>query len=204
MTITSACSNDAAVGDASDTNAAGTGSAAVGTGPSIPAPLPVVSSITTQIRAPKVKEEGEERAGQSGGDHVDVSVGSLELMQATVQERDSLKEQVDKLTCELRSVQSKLQELSAINVKKESSHQASQTDEAEEEKDYETMKYLLMQELDQRNQEKEDMCSQVSVMAVFGVPRLVFCICQQIPLNDNSFLILLLPSPFLLLNYVCF
>lgn len=299
------CSDDAAVDDASETNAAGTGSAAVGTSPSTPAPLPVVASITTQTEAPKVKKEevdqcpieGEERAGQSGreqgSDHMDVGVGSsqqrvikqessgdarsegegtlqngvthhlnsdeeagpscvntgdkkdsplqypnlievqeqqdqlLELMQATAQERDSLKEQVDKLTCELRSMQSKLQELSAINVKKACSHQASQTDEAEEEKDYKSLFEkakqkvdelikdkemllaateakpstaqceekdideiavqvdLLMRKLDQRDQEKEDLRSQVSVTAVFGVPRLV------------RHQILSLPGPFL-------
>ncbi|XP_040913863.1 MORC family CW-type zinc finger protein 3a isoform X2 [Toxotes jaculatrix] len=56
----------------------------------------------------------------------------LELMQATAQERDSFKEKVDKLTRQLQDMQSRLQELSQISVKKECAHQASQTEEAEE------------------------------------------------------------------------
>ncbi|XP_068560972.1 MORC family CW-type zinc finger protein 3a [Cebidichthys violaceus] len=86
------CNDDAAVGDAPETNVAGTGpsgSAAVGASPS-PAPPAEVASSTTQTEGPKVKKEeedqiqteGEGRAGQStstksGGEqssYVDVGV----------------------------------------------------------------------------------------------------------------------------------
>lgn len=54
------CSDDAAVDVPSDTNAAGAGSAAVETSSS-PAPLPQLSSATTQTEAPMVKQEGEDQ-----------------------------------------------------------------------------------------------------------------------------------------------
>ncbi|XP_035995091.1 MORC family CW-type zinc finger protein 3a [Fundulus heteroclitus] len=52
----------------------------------------------------------------------------LELMDDTAQERDRLKEQVETLTSKLRDMQDRLQEVSQANVKKESSHQACQTE----------------------------------------------------------------------------
>lgn len=60
----------------------------------------------------------------------------LALMQATAQERDSLREQVHQLTCQLEDTRSRLQELSVKATKKECSHQATQTEDTEEEKDY--------------------------------------------------------------------
>lgn len=57
----------------------------------------------------------------------------LELMQETAQERDGLKEQVQKLTSQLQEMQKRLQEQSKANVKKECSHQACQT---ESQRDY--------------------------------------------------------------------
>lgn len=49
----------------------------------------------------------------------------LELMQDTAKERDALKEQVHKLTCQL-------QDISCVSVKKECSHQTSQTEDTEQ------------------------------------------------------------------------
>nr|XP_046260052.1 MORC family CW-type zinc finger protein 3a [Scatophagus argus] len=63
----------------------------------------------------------------------------LELMQATAQERDSFKEQVRKLTSQLQDAQNRLQEVSQISVKKTYHHQASQTEETQEEKDYKSL-----------------------------------------------------------------
>lgn len=133
----------------------------------------------------------------------------LDLMQATGEERDSFKEQVHKLTCQVQDMQSRLQELSQTNVKKECSHQASQTEETEEGKDYKSLfekakqkvdelikdkeallaapetKHStaqteekdideialqadrLFRELDERNKERDELRSQVSVPAVF-------------------------------------
>lgn len=129
----------------------------------------------------------------------------LELMQATAQERDSFKEQVHTLTCQLQEAKNRLQEPSQINVKKECSHQASQTEETEGGKDYKSLfekakqkvdelikdkKALLattetkpsavqgeedsddiaqqvdclVRELDQRNKERDELHSQVSVV----------------------------------------
>ncbi|XP_078118165.1 MORC family CW-type zinc finger protein 3a isoform X2 [Sander vitreus] len=63
----------------------------------------------------------------------------IDLMQATAQERDSFKEQVHTLTCQLQDMQCRLQELSQINVKKECSHQASQTEKTEGGEDYKSL-----------------------------------------------------------------
>ncbi|KAK9537727.1 hypothetical protein VZT92_005315 [Zoarces viviparus] len=235
------CSDDAAVGDAPETNVAGTGpsgSAAVGTSPS-PAPPAEVASSTTQTEGPKVKREdedqieteAEERAGQSSstksgreqGSHVDIGVCTveqslmkhensgdtrsaeqgnqtlqngethhldsdnvagppcatacgetdsplpnpsltevqdqqdqlLELMQATAVERDSFQEQVQQLTCQLQDMQGRLQELSQSNVKKECSHQASQTEETEGGKDYKALFEKAKQKVDELIRDKE-------------------------------------------------
>ncbi|XP_038576596.1 MORC family CW-type zinc finger protein 3a isoform X2 [Micropterus salmoides] len=72
----------------------------------------------------------------------------LELMQATAQERDSFKEQVQNLTRQL-------QELSQISVKKECSHQASQTEETEPEKDYKSLFEKAKQKVDELIKDKE-------------------------------------------------
>ncbi|XP_028249810.1 MORC family CW-type zinc finger protein 3a isoform X2 [Parambassis ranga] len=60
----------------------------------------------------------------------------LELMQETALERDSLKQQVCELTAQLQDMQRRLQEPSHTN---ETSHQACQTEETEQEKDYKTL-----------------------------------------------------------------
>lgn len=79
----------------------------------------------------------------------------LKLMQATAQERDSFKEQVSQLTCQLEDMQSRLQELSQINVKKELSHQANQTEETEDEKDYKSLFEKAKQKVDELIKDKE-------------------------------------------------
>ncbi|XP_037645921.1 MORC family CW-type zinc finger protein 3-like isoform X2 [Sebastes umbrosus] len=79
----------------------------------------------------------------------------LYLMQTTAEERDSFKEQVQILTCQLQDMQSRLQELSQINVKKECSHQASQTEEPEGGKDYKGLFEKAKQKVDELIKEKE-------------------------------------------------
>ncbi|XP_076603893.1 uncharacterized protein LOC143330975 isoform X2 [Chaetodon auriga] len=79
----------------------------------------------------------------------------VELMQATAQERDSFKEQVHELRCQLQDMQSRLQELSQINVKKECSHQASQTEETQGEKDYKSLFEKAKQKVDELIKDKE-------------------------------------------------
>lgn len=83
----------------------------------------------------------------------------LELMQATAQERDAFKEQAHELTCKLEDMQRKLQELSVINVKKEYSHQTSQTEETVEEKDYKGLFERTKQKVDELIREKETQAS---------------------------------------------
>ncbi|XP_010779325.1 MORC family CW-type zinc finger protein 3a [Notothenia coriiceps] len=128
----------------------------------------------------------------------------LELMQEIAQERDSFKEQVHSLICQLHDTKSRLQELSSV--KKESSNQASQTEESEkdykdlfekakqkveelikekvsleatkpstaqcEEKDFDEIAMqvdCLMRQLDERQKEKDELRSQVSLTAVYAV-----------------------------------
>ncbi|XP_059199473.1 MORC family CW-type zinc finger protein 3a isoform X2 [Centropristis striata] len=79
----------------------------------------------------------------------------LDLMQATAQERDSFKEKVHTLTCQLQDMQSRLQELSQINVKKECSHQACQTEKTEGEEDYKGLFERAKQKVDQLIKDKE-------------------------------------------------
>ncbi|XP_070832539.1 MORC family CW-type zinc finger protein 3-like [Chaetodon trifascialis] len=79
----------------------------------------------------------------------------LELMQATAQERDSFKEQVHELNSQLQDMQSRLQELLQINVKKECCHQASQTEETQEEKDYKSLFEKAKQKVDELIKDKE-------------------------------------------------
>ncbi|KAM6955886.1 MORC family CW-type zinc finger protein 3a [Lycodopsis pacificus] len=79
----------------------------------------------------------------------------LELMQATAVERDSFQEQVHQLTCQLQDMQGRLQELSQINVKKECSHQASQTEETEGGKDYKALFEKAKQKVDELIRDKE-------------------------------------------------
>lgn len=82
----------------------------------------------------------------------------MELMQATVQERDSFKEEVGKLKCQLQDMQSRLQELSQISVKKECSHQASQTEETvetERGEDYKTLFEKAKQKVDELIEDKK-------------------------------------------------
>ncbi|XP_062287541.1 MORC family CW-type zinc finger protein 3a isoform X1 [Scomber scombrus] len=223
------CSDDAAVDNAPNANAAGTGppeTAATETSPS-PAPPLEVASITTQTEAPKIKEESqtEESGGarqstsNESGAQLKSDVGGcsieqrlikqdrnddshsetllngmnyldsdenagpscakasdkksspphihsmaevqeqqdqlLQLMQVTAQERDSFKEQVSQLTCQLEDMQSRLQELSRINVKKELSHQANQTEETEDGKDYKSLFEKAKQKVDELIKEKE-------------------------------------------------
>ncbi|XP_061579364.1 MORC family CW-type zinc finger protein 3a [Cololabis saira] len=131
----------------------------------------------------------------------------LELMQDTAQERDSLNEQVRKLTSQLKDTQRRLQELSHLSAKGKGLHKACQTDETETERDYyknlfektkqkvsdlvkdeealtaaaeaeagvataqddekdidEILRRVgcLVQQLDQRNKERDELCSQVN------------------------------------------
>ncbi|XP_029315454.1 MORC family CW-type zinc finger protein 3a isoform X2 [Cottoperca gobio] len=79
----------------------------------------------------------------------------LELMKDTAQERDSFKEQVRSLTCQLQDLQSRLQELSPIKVKKEGSDQASQTEETEGGKDYKDLFEKAKQKVDELIKDKE-------------------------------------------------
>ncbi|KAM8749469.1 MORC family CW-type zinc finger protein 3a [Acanthopagrus schlegelii] len=207
------CSDDAALDDPSETDAAGTGSAvstAVGTSPPPPAPPAEVASITTQTDAAKVKKEEEdldqtqeeERAGQSGTrgenqgkqtvqngktdhlrheddagpSHADVSDRRdapiqypsvievqeqqnqlLDLMEATALERDEFKEQVRALTCQLQDAQSRLQELTEVNVKRECSHQASQTEETGGGKDYKSLFDRAKQKVDELIKDNESL-----------------------------------------------
>ncbi|XP_023271747.1 MORC family CW-type zinc finger protein 3 [Seriola lalandi dorsalis] len=79
----------------------------------------------------------------------------LELMQATAQERDQFKEQVDKLTCQLQDMQSRL---SQVNVKKECSHQANQVEETEETQggnDYKSLFEKAKQKVDELIKDKD-------------------------------------------------
>ncbi|XP_054471050.1 MORC family CW-type zinc finger protein 3-like isoform X2 [Anoplopoma fimbria] len=79
----------------------------------------------------------------------------LELMQATAVERDSFKEQVRKLTCQLQDMQRRLEELSRINVKKECSQQGSQTEETEGGGDYKALFERAKQKVDELVKDKE-------------------------------------------------
>ncbi|KAM6978414.1 MORC family CW-type zinc finger protein 3a [Tautogolabrus adspersus] len=79
----------------------------------------------------------------------------LELMQSTAEERDSFKDKVHKLTCELHDMQSRLQELTQPNVKKECSHQASQTEETGEEGCYKSLFEKAKQKVDDLIKDKE-------------------------------------------------
>ncbi|KAM4609445.1 LOW QUALITY PROTEIN: MORC family CW-type zinc finger protein 3a [Polymixia lowei] len=92
----------------------------------------------------------------------------LELMETTAQERDSLKEQVKLLT----------QESSLVTVKKECTHQGSQTEAAKGEEDYKRLYGqarqradelseqvdCLAQELDQSNKERDELLLQVECL----------------------------------------
>lgn len=82
----------------------------------------------------------------------------LEIMEATAQERDSFKEQVNILTCQLKEMQSRLQELSRINVKVTCSDQASQTvktEEAEGVNDYKSLFEKAKEKVDELIKDKE-------------------------------------------------
>ena len=82
----------------------------------------------------------------------------LELMQETAQERDSLKDEVSRLTCQLQEMQSRLLEPSEINDKRRCSHQASQTLKTEEPAegiDYKSMFEKAKEKVDELIQEKE-------------------------------------------------
>ncbi|XP_022057633.1 MORC family CW-type zinc finger protein 3a [Acanthochromis polyacanthus] len=79
----------------------------------------------------------------------------MELMQDAAQERDSLKEKVQRLTSELEAVQSRLQEASHSNIKKECSHQASQTEVTEREKDYKSLFEKAKQKVNELIKDKE-------------------------------------------------
>ncbi|XP_026151963.1 MORC family CW-type zinc finger protein 3-like isoform X2 [Mastacembelus armatus] len=107
----------------------------------------------------------------------------IKLLQEVTHERDSLKTAVQRLTCQLQDMQKRLQELSQINVKKVSSHQASQTEETynallsaaetrpstyqSEQNDSDEIALqidYLLRELDQRNEEKDDLRSQLDCL----------------------------------------
>ncbi|XP_063744000.1 MORC family CW-type zinc finger protein 3a isoform X2 [Eleginops maclovinus] len=170
-------SNDATLDNGLEINAVGTSSTAVGTSSSTALP-PEVSSSTTQTDVCKVKKEETdqiqiewgERVGLSTSTKSDVThpsgvtggVGSVkvfevqgqqdQLMQETAQERDSYKEQVQTLTCQLQDAQSRLQELLQISVK-ERSNQACQTEDNEE-KDYKGLFDKAKQKVEELIKEK--------------------------------------------------
>ncbi|XP_034430556.1 MORC family CW-type zinc finger protein 3a isoform X1 [Hippoglossus hippoglossus] len=82
----------------------------------------------------------------------------LELMQETAQERDSLKDEVNRLTCQLQEMQSRLLEPSEINDKRRCSHQASQTlktEETVEGIDYKSMFEKAKEKVDELIKAKE-------------------------------------------------
>ncbi|XP_053295210.1 MORC family CW-type zinc finger protein 3a isoform X1 [Pleuronectes platessa] len=82
----------------------------------------------------------------------------LELLQETAQERDSLKDEVNRLTCQLQEMQSRLLEPSEINDKRRWSHQASQTlktEETVEGIDYKSMFEKAKEKVDELIKEKE-------------------------------------------------
>lgn len=86
----------------------------------------------------------------------------LELMQTTAQERDSFKEQVTKLTCQLKDTQSRLQEMSQSRVKKECSHQSSETEDrvaTEGAENYKSLFEKAKQKVDELIQDKEALLS---------------------------------------------
>lgn len=155
----------ALVVNALDKNVARTdfaGSAAVKTGPS-PSPFCEMSTstTTTQTEAPKVKQEEQEPPAQTEVDETDTLTGrrSIDLpvdfsseqrvVEAMAQERDAFKEQVQTLTNQLQDAQRRLQELSQISVKKECSHQGSQTEETGGGKDYKSLFEKAKQKVDE-------------------------------------------------------
>ncbi|KAM9343617.1 MORC family CW-type zinc finger protein 3a isoform 2-T2 [Pholidichthys leucotaenia] len=77
----------------------------------------------------------------------------LQMMEDTAQERDSLKEQVQTLTSLLQEMECKLQEMYEVNLKKECSHKASQTDEAGG-KDYKSLFEKAKQKVNEVIQDK--------------------------------------------------
>ncbi|XP_029386159.1 MORC family CW-type zinc finger protein 3a isoform X1 [Echeneis naucrates] len=81
----------------------------------------------------------------------------LHLKQLTAQERDSYKEQVHELTCKLQDMQRRLQEMSEMNVKKECSPNAIQTEEAEETEgeDYKSLYEKAKKKVDELINDKE-------------------------------------------------
>lgn len=177
------CSDDAAVDDLGTSS---TESPGVASNPS-PAPPPDQASTETQTEMLKVKKEDEDqsqaekRAGQSTAnkdglcekdawdikfspaEHASITEVQkqqdqlLQLMQETAQERDLFKEQVGSLTCQLKNMERRLQELSQISVKKECSHQTTQTDETVEKERMENYKLLFekaKQKIDELIKEK--------------------------------------------------
>lgn len=77
----------------------------------------------------------------------------LELMQDTAQERDSLKERVQKLTSQLKDLEKELQ--AHVSIKKECSHQASQTEETGAQKDYKSLFEKARQKISELIKDKE-------------------------------------------------
>ncbi|XP_060909470.1 MORC family CW-type zinc finger protein 3a [Labrus mixtus] len=76
----------------------------------------------------------------------------LGLMQSTAEERDKFKDEVHQLTCQLHDMQSRLQELTQI--KKECSHQASQTEDLGEEGCYKSLFEKAKQKVDELIKDK--------------------------------------------------
>lgn len=103
----------------------------------------------------------------------------LELMQATAQERDSFKEQVHTLACQLQEAQKRLQELSQINVKRECSHIASQTEEGV---DYKSLFEKAKQKVDKLIKDKRALLTttETKPSAVQGVEKDIDDIAQQV------------------------
>ncbi|KAF3694771.1 MORC family CW-type zinc finger protein 3 Nuclear matrix protein 2 [Channa argus] len=98
----------------------------------------------------------------------------LELMQATALERDSFKEQVHKLTCQLQDMQNRVQELCQVNVKKECSSQASQTEETvgtERGENYQSLFENAKKKVDELIMEKENLLEAIETKSSSGPGR---------------------------------
>ncbi|XP_047456974.1 MORC family CW-type zinc finger protein 3-like isoform X2 [Mugil cephalus] len=79
----------------------------------------------------------------------------LELMQDTAVERDRLKERVRELTYSLQDVQRRLQDQSQVNVRKEVSHQESQTEETEGKTNYKSLFEKVKKRVNELVRDKE-------------------------------------------------
>ncbi|XP_072253030.1 MORC family CW-type zinc finger protein 3a [Leuresthes tenuis] len=89
----------------------------------------------------------------------------MELMQDTAHERDCFKDQVQKLTSQLQDMQNRLTQLSQLNVKKEGSHQACQTEGTVQEKDYKSLFEKAKQKVNDLIKDKETLIAAAETKA---------------------------------------